>query len=98
MQIEFTGHQMTVTPAIKEYTTSKFTKFIKHFDDITSIQVTFHIEKLRQIVEATILVSKEKFHASSEDENMYTAIDLLTEKLNRQLVKHKEKIHDHHRE
>lgn len=95
MQIEFTGHKMDVTDAIKQYTTTKFSKFIKHFNNITSIHVVFNVEKLRQIAEATILVSKDKFHASSEDENLYAAIDLLADKLNKQLVKHKEKIQDH---
>jgi putative sigma-54 modulation protein len=92
MQIEFTGHKMEMTDAIREYTTNKFSKFIKHFDKITSIHVVFNVEKLRQIAEATILVSKDKFHASSEDENLYAAIDLLADKLNKQLMKHKEKI------
>lgn len=95
MHIEFTGHQMDVSDALKQYTTQKFSKFIKHFDNITSIHVVFNVEKLRQIAEATILVSKDKFHASSEDENMYAAIDLLVDKLNKQLVKHKEKNHGH---
>ena len=95
MQIEFTGHKMDVTDAIKQYTTNKFSKFVKHFNNITSIHVVFNVEKLRQIAEATILVSKDKFHASSEDENLYAAIDLLADKLNKQLIKYKEKNHDH---
>ena len=98
MQIEFTGHQMDVTPALKEYTKTKFNKFENHFDDITSVHVIFNVEKLRQIAEATILVAKDKLFASSEDENMYTAIDLLADKLHKQLVKHKEKKHANHRD
>ncbi len=97
MQIEFTGHKIEVTDAIKEYTTTKFNKFIKHFDRITSIHVVFNVEKLRQIAEATVLVSKDKFHASSEDENLYAAIDILADKLHKQIIKHKEKIQDHHK-
>ena len=70
----------------------------KHFETITSIHVVLNVEKLRQIAEGTVLIAKEKFYASSEDENMYTAIDLLADKLNKQLVKHKEKSHANHRD
>ena len=92
MQIEFTGHQMEITPAIKTHTQTKFSRLERHFDKITSIHVVFNVEKLRQIAEATILVAHDKFYAKSEDENLYAAIDLLADKLNKQLVKHKEKL------
>lgn len=96
MQIELTGHQMDLTEALKDHIQSKFNKLEKHFEKITSIHVILNVEKLRQIAEATILVAKEKFHASSEDENMYTAIDSLADKLNKQLIRHKEKLKAHH--
>lgn len=95
MQIEFTGHQMNVSDALKNHTIDKFMRLQKHFDKITSIHVVFNIEKLRQIAEATILVAKDKFYAKSENENMYAAIDLLADKLNKQIIKHKEKLQDY---
>lgn len=95
MQINMTGHRMDVTPALRAFTEEKFDRLERHFDQITAINVTFDVEKLRQIVEATILVSKGELHASSESEDMYAAIDTLVDKLNRQLMKHKEKILDH---
>lgn len=100
MQINFTGHRMEVTPALKAITQEKFAKLERHFDKITAINVIFDVEKLRQIAEATILVSKGEVHASSESDNMYNAIDLLIEKLDRQLIKHKEKMlaHRDHRD
>ena len=100
MQITFTGHRMDVTSALKTFTENKFEKLERHFDQITAIHVIFDVEKLRQIAEASILIAKDKLHASAESEDMYTAIDLLVDKLNRQLIKHKEKIQDHrdHRE
>lgn len=98
MQIEFTGHQLEVTSALKTHTEDKFNKLQCHFDNITSIHVVFNVEKLRHIAEGTILVSKDKFHASAEDENMYAAIDSLADKLNRQMVKHKQKSHAYHRD
>lgn len=95
MQINFTGHNMEITPALRQFAEEKFDKLERHFDKITSINVVFHIEKLRQIAEATILVHKAELHASAESDNLYTAIDLLMDKLDKQLIKHKEKMKDH---
>ncbi len=95
MQINFTGHHVDVTPALRTFTEDKFNKLERHFDKITAINVILNVEKLRQIAEATIWVSKGELHASSESENMYTAIDLLIDKLDKQLMKHKQKIRDH---
>ncbi|MFI4919732.1 MAG: ribosome hibernation-promoting factor, HPF/YfiA family [Legionellales bacterium] len=95
MQINITGHRIDVTSALRTFTEEKFDRLERHFDQITAIHVVFDVEKLRQIAEATILVAKDKLHASSESEDMYAAIDLLVDKLNKQLVKHKEKIQDH---
>lgn len=98
MQINFTGHHMVVTPALKTFTQEKFDKLERHFDKITAINVVFDVEKLRQIAEATVLVTKGELHASSESADMYTAIDILVDKLDRQLIKHKEKLRNHHHE
>lgn len=95
MNINFTGHRIDVTPALKNFTQEKFNKLERHFDKITSINVVFDVEKLRHIVEATIFINKGEVHASSEAEDMYSAIDLLIDKLDRQLNKHKGKILDH---
>lgn len=94
MQINFTGHRMDVTPALRAFAQEKFDKLERHFDKITAINVVFDVEKLRQIAEATILVNKGELHASSESDDMYSAIDLLIDKLDKQLIKHKEKIKD----
>jgi putative sigma-54 modulation protein len=95
MQINITGHKLEVTPALRAFAQEKFDKLERHFDKITAINVVFDVEKLRQIAEATILVAKGELHASSESEDMYTAIDILVDKLDRQLIRHKEKLRDH---
>lgn len=95
MQINLTGHQMVVTPALKAFTKEKFDKLEKHFDKITSIHVIFDVEKLRKIAEATVLVAKGELYASAESDDMYAAIDSLVDKLDRQLIKHKDKIRNH---
>jgi putative sigma-54 modulation protein len=95
MQIHFTGHQIEVTPALKAFTQEKFTKLERHFDKMTAVHVVFNVEKLRQIAEATILISKGEIHAKSESEDLYASIDTLIDKLDRQLIKHKEKREAH---
>ncbi|KTD17357.1 ribosome hibernation-promoting factor, HPF/YfiA family [Legionella jordanis] len=95
MQISFTGHNVEVTPALKAFTVEKFNKLERHFDRITSIHVVFDIEKLSQIAEASIQVAKGELHARAESDDMYSAIDALIDKLDRQLIKHKEKIREH---
>jgi putative sigma-54 modulation protein len=95
MQINITGHRIDVTPALRAFTEEKFDKLERHFDQITSINVVLDVEKLRQIAEATIHVTKGELHASSESEDLYAAIDSLIDKLDRQLIKHKEKQRNH---
>lgn len=95
MQINLTGHNVDVTPALRTFTEAKFDKLEKHFDKITAINVIFGVEKLSQIAEASVMVAKGELHARSESEDMYAAIDTLVDKLDRQLIKHKEKIRDH---
>ena len=97
MQIHFTGHHVEVTSALRTFTQEKLNKLDKHFDNITDIHVIFNVEKLIQRVEASVMVTKAKIHASAESDDMYTAIDELVHKLNAQLIKHKEK-HLSHRE
>lgn len=97
MQIHFTGHQLEITDAIKTLTLDKFDRLERHFQhQISNINVVFRVEKLNHIAEATIQVpGYHELHASSESGDLYTAIDYLVEKLDRQLIKHKEKIQQH---
>lgn len=95
MHIDFTGHRLEITPSLKDYTINKFQRLERHFDRITSINVIFNVEKLRHIAEATINVPKAELRASCNSESLYSAIDELVDKLDRQLIKHKEKLRDH---
>ena len=95
MQITVSGHHVEVTPALREYVLSKVERLQRHFDNITNTDVTLIVEKLVQKAEATIHVSGADIFAEAESEDMYTAIDLLVDKLDRQLIKHKEKSRHH---
>lgn len=95
MQLNITGHHVDVTPALKSYVEDKFKKIERRFNNITNIHVTLTVEtKTLQRAEATVNLAKGEIHATAEHENMYAAIDALIDKIDRQVVKHKEKLND----
>ena len=91
MQINLSGHHVEVTDALREFVHNKLGKLERHFDHINSTDVTLSVEKQRQKAEATVRVSGSDLFASVEEEDMYAAIDKLIDKLDRQVIKHKEK-------
>ena len=91
MQLNITGHHVELTESMKEYVANKLTKLERHIDGITNVQVTLSVEKQRQIAEATLHISGADIHGTAEQDDMYAAIDLLVDKLDRQILKHKEK-------
>jgi putative sigma-54 modulation protein len=96
MQINISGHHIELTPSLRDYLQEKFTRIERHFENVTDIHCVLTVEKLEHRAEATIHVSGNSLHAHSVEEDMYAAIDSLTDKLDRQIRKHKEKITDHH--
>lgn len=97
MQINLTGHHVDITPALRDYVDSKFSRLERHFENVTDTHVILTVEKLRHKAEATLHVSGNDLFADSVSEDMYAAIDGLIDKLDRQVVKHKEKLTDHHK-
>ncbi|MFC0049299.1 MULTISPECIES: ribosome hibernation promoting factor [Rheinheimera] len=95
MQINLTGRHVEITAALREYVDSKFAKLEKHFEHINNVHVVLNVEKLKQIAEAKLHLNGGEVFAQCEDDNMYAAIDLLIDKLDRQVIKHKEKISRH---
>ena len=97
MQINLTGHHVELTEPLHDYVNSKMERLERHFDHVTDIHVILSVEKLRHKAEATLHVSGGTLFADAVQEDMYAAIDSLTDKLDRQVKKHKEKLTDHHR-
>ena len=91
MQINLSGHHIDVTPALREYVNTKLSKLQRHYDNITNADVTLTVEKMIHKAEASVHVAGADLFAACESEDMYAAIDQLTDKLDRQLIKHKEK-------
>jgi putative sigma-54 modulation protein len=97
MQIKLTGHNIEVTQALRNYIEDKFERLERHFGQMTGIHVVLSVEKLRQKAEATLHVAGSDLFADATQEDMYAAIDALLDKLDRQILRHKEKLTDHHR-
>jgi putative sigma-54 modulation protein len=95
MQINISGRHVEVTDSMREYVTSKLERLTHHHDRITSTNVILSVDKLIQKAEATIHVSGKDVHADATHEDLYAAIDSLADKLDRQLIKHKEKMRSH---
>lgn len=92
MQLNISGHHLDLTDAIHDYVTNKMTRLERHNDRITSVSVILSVDKLVQKAEATVHGSGSEFFADSEHEDLYAAIDSLVDKLDRQLIKRKEKM------
>ncbi|HHO82065.1 MAG TPA: ribosome-associated translation inhibitor RaiA [Halothiobacillus sp.] len=95
MQISITGHHVDLTDALRNYVNEKLARLERHFDKVIDVHVILTVEKLNQKAEATMHLSGNDIHAEAVTEDMYASIDSLVDKLDRQIVKHKEKITNH---
>jgi putative sigma-54 modulation protein len=91
MNLQVTGHQLDVTPAIRSYVSDKLERITHHFDQVIDVNVIMSVEKLAQKIEATVHVRGRDIFCESSAEDMYAAIDGLVDKLDRTILKHKEK-------
>ena len=91
MNLHLTGHQLPITPAIREYVASKLERLTQHFDHVIDVNVIVSVEKLQQKIEATVHVRGKDIFCESSASDLYAAIDSLVDKLDRNIIKHKEK-------
>jgi putative sigma-54 modulation protein len=91
MNLKLTGHHVEITPAIRDYVVAKLERINRHFDHVIDVAVVMTVEKLDQKIEAQVHLSGKDIHVACHQEDMYAAIDGLIDKLDRQVVKHKEK-------
>jgi putative sigma-54 modulation protein len=94
MNLNVSGHHLEVTPAIRSYVRSKLERVARHFDHVIEAHVILSVDKLRQKAEVTLHVSGKDLHCESEDADLYAAIDLLADKLDRQVLRHKGKLQE----
>lgn len=98
MNVQVSGHQVEVTQAIRDYVLSKLERVKRHFDQVIEISVVLSVQKLRQKAEISVHLPGKDIHVESDDADMYAAIDLTMDKLDRQIIRHKQKAYAHPRD
>jgi putative sigma-54 modulation protein len=94
MNLNVSGHHLEVTSAIRTYVHSKLERVSRHFDHVIEAHVILTVSKLRQKAEVTLHVRGKDLHCESEQEDLYAAIDLLADKLDRQVLRYKDRLYD----
>jgi putative sigma-54 modulation protein len=92
MNLNVSGHHLEVTPAIRTYVRSKLERVTRHFDHVIDAHVILTVDKLSQKAEVTLHVRGKDLHCESEEADLYAAIDLLADKLDRQVQRYKDKL------
>ena len=95
MNLTLTGHHLDITPAIRSYVEDKIGRVTRHFDHVIDVSVVLRVEKNVQKAEANVHVSGKDLRAEAAEADMYAAIDMLADKLDRMVVKHKEMLSSH---
>ena len=101
MNLTISGHHLEVSPALRSYVTTKLDRIMRHFDQVVDVTVLLTVEKLkekerRQRAEVTLHVKGRDIFCEQSHEDLYAAIDQLMDKLDRQVVRHKDRLQDHH--
>jgi putative sigma-54 modulation protein len=96
MNLIIKAHNFEITPSIEQHVQNKFKKITNHFDHLIDAKFILSLEKIDHIAQITIHLPRADIHAESSDENMYHAIEIAIQKLDRQVIKYKEKNSNHH--
>ncbi len=103
MNLTISGQHLEVTPAMRSYVTTKLDRVIRHFDQVVDVKVRLTVDnqkekERRQRAECNIHVKGNDLFAESSHEDLYAAVDDLVDKLDRQVVSHKERRQNHNHE
>ena len=103
MNLTISGHHLDVTPALRNYVTTKLDRITRHFDQVVGVKVLLSVENQKekekhQHAECSVRVKGSDLFAESAHEDLYAAVDELVDKLDRQVVRHKNRLQDHHAE
>jgi putative sigma-54 modulation protein len=95
MNLQIHGNHIDVTPALREYVSGKLARIERHFDQVLDATVQLTVERVRQRAEITLRLRGNHIHVESVEQDMYAAIDTLVDKLDRQVLRHKDRIKGH---
>jgi len=96
MQVKISGQHVEITDSMRDYMNEKLARLERHFDKITNVHVIMSVDKIIHKAEAVLHIAGGEIHAHAEHQDMYAAIDGLADKLDRQLIKYKEKQQSKH--
>ena len=101
MNLTICGHHLEVTPALRAYVTSKLDRITRHFDQVVDVRVLLTVDNMkekekRQRAECSMHLKGRDLFAESAHADLYAAVDELVDKMDRQVVRHKDRIQDHH--
>lgn len=91
MNLTITGQQLDITDSLRHFVVTRIDKLNRHSTEVQKVHVVLNVEKKRQVATATVSVKGTQLFANTKGESMYKAIDQLTHKLGRQLIKHEQK-------
>jgi putative sigma-54 modulation protein len=95
MQLNISGHHLDITPALRQHSNEKLSKIKHHFNQVINVNMILEVQKDIQMAEATIHLRGADLFAKAQSSDMYVSIDQLINKLDSQIIKHKEKLHSH---
>jgi putative sigma-54 modulation protein len=95
MNLIIHGHHLEVTPALRSYVLDKLSRIRRHFDNVIDVDVVLSVEKLQQKAEITLRVRGSALHAESIEPDLYASIDVMMDKLDRQVLRHKDRVKNH---
>ena len=103
MNLTISGHHFDATKAVRTTGTTELERITRHFAPVVDLKVLLTVEKQkekekRQRAECNIHVKGNDLFAESAHSDLYAAVDELVDKLDRQVVRHKDRLQDHHHE
>ena len=95
MQLSVTARNLEITPALRAYAEEKLSRLTRYLENIVTLHVVLSVNKHRQTAEVTLRVRDLTIRAEEEGDDLYSSIDLVAEKLERQILRYKERILAH---
>ncbi|MBI2315993.1 MAG: ribosome-associated translation inhibitor RaiA [Betaproteobacteria bacterium] len=95
MNLTVSGHHVAVTQALASYVRGKLDRVRRHVDHVIDVSAILSANKLRQKAEVTLHVRGKDIFAETDDGDLYAAIDLVADKLDRQILRHKDRLRSH---
>ena len=95
VNLTVSGHHVAVTAATRSYVGTKLSRIKRHFDHVIDVNVILTVDRFSQRAEATCHVSGKDIFVNSNGHDLHAAIDALVDRLDRQLIKYKDRLRAH---